>query len=98
MRTPLHLGIAASLAVVSIPTPIAAQAPPSSPTADPNEKVCENIAAIGSRLAKKRVCATRAEWEERRRLDREAVEQAQKLIGGPCQTTPSARNGGPTAC
>lgn len=98
MRMPLLLGIAASLAVLSTPAPISAQAPPSSPTADPNEKVCENIAAIGSRLAKKRVCATRAEWEERRRLDREAVEQAQKLIGGPCQTTPSARNGGPTAC
>lgn len=98
MRMPLLLGIAASLAVVSTTAPVSAQAPPSSPTADPNEKVCENMTAIGSRLAKKRVCATRAEWEERRRLDREAVESAQKMIGGPCQTTPSARNGGPTAC
>jgi hypothetical protein len=98
MRMPLLLGIAASMAMVSTHAPIAAQAPPSSPAADPNEKVCENIVAIGSRLAKKRVCASRAEWEERRRLDREAVESAQKMIGGPCQTTPSARNGGPTAC
>ena len=98
MRMPLLLGIAASLTVLSAPAPVSAQAPPSSPTADPYEKVCENLTAIGSRLAKKRVCATRAEWEERRRLDREAVESAQKMIGGPCQTTPSARNGGPTAC
>lgn len=90
--------IALSVSTISVPAHTLAQAPPSSPTADPNEKVCENIAAIGSRLAKKRVCATRAEWEERRRLDREAVEQAQKQIGGPCQTTPGARNGGPTAC
>lgn len=73
-------------------------ATPAASTTNPNEKVCENIVPVGSRLAKKRVCATRGEWDERRRLDREAVEQAQKLIGGPCQTTPSARNGGPTAC
>ena len=65
---------------------------------DPNEKICENIVPVGTRLARKRVCATRAEWEERRRLDRQAVEQAQKLIGGPCQTTPAAKNGGPTLC
>lgn len=90
------LALAVALTIPAAPSP--AQAPPSSPTADPNEKVCENLTAIGSRLAKKRVCATRAEWEERRRLDREAVESAQKMIGGPCQTTPSARNGGPTAC
>ena len=89
---------ALNLSIIASPWPVLAQAPPSSPTADPNEKVCENIAAIGSRLAKKRVCATRAEWEERRRLDREAVDQAQRQIVGPCQTTPGARNGGPTAC
>lgn len=52
---------------------------------DPNEKVCESVPVIGSRLARKRVCATRAEWAEKKRLDREAVEQAQKQIGGPCQ-------------
>lgn len=80
------------------PAPAEGMAAPATSTATPNEKICESIPVIGSRLAKKRVCATRAEWDERRRLDREAVEQAQKLIGGPCQTTPSARNGGPTSC
>lgn len=78
--------------------PAEAVAAPAASATDPNERICESIPEIGSRLAKKRVCATRAEWDERRRLDREAVEQAQKLIGGPCQSTPSARNGGPTAC
>lgn len=78
--------------------PAEAAATAAASTTNPNEKICENIVPVGSRLAKKRVCATRAEWDERRRLDREAVEQAQKMIGGPCQTTPSARNGGPTAC
>ena len=79
-------------------TPAEAVTVPAASTADPNEKICESIVPLGSRLAKKKVCATRAEWEERRRLDREAVEQAQKLIAGPCQTTPSGRNGGPIPC
>lgn len=86
-----------ALAIMA-PAPAEAVATPAASAANPNEKICESIPEIGSRLAKKRVCATRAEWDERRRLDREAVEQAQRLIGGPCQTTPSARNGGPTPC
>jgi len=89
----------ATLSLIAIPAPVFAQAAPASSAAgDPNEKICENIIPVGSRLAKKRVCATRAEWEERRRLDRQAVEQAQRLIGGPCQTTPAGKNGGPTVC
>ena len=79
------------------PAPAEVVATSAASSTNPNEKICESIPVVGSRLAKKRVCATRAEWDERRRLDREAVEQAQKLIGGPCQTTPAARNGGPTA-
>lgn len=63
---------------------------------DPNEKVCESIPVIGSRLARKRVCASRAEWEEKKRLDREAVEQAQRQIGGPCSTVGNKNTGGPS--
>ena len=63
---------------------------------DRNEKVCENISVIGSRLAKKRVCATRAEWEEQRRQDRLAVDQIQKQIGGPCNTVPNKNMGAPS--
>lgn len=87
------------LSLVMLPAPASSQGQAGqAPSLDPNEKVCENLTVVGSRLAKKRVCATRAEWEERRRLDREAVEQAQRMVVGPCQTTPGARNGGPTAC
>jgi len=86
-----------ALAMAGTP-PAQAVASPADSATNPNEKICESIVPLGSRLAKKRVCATRAEWDERRRLDREVVDQAQKLIGGPCQTTPSGRNGGPTAC
>ena len=78
----------------SMPTLAQSQAP----SLDPNEKVCESLTMVGSRLAKKRVCATRAEWEERRREDRQAVDQMQKQIIGPCQVTPGSKNGGPVAC
>lgn len=44
---------------------------------DPNEIVCEKQEVIGSRLASKRVCRTRSEWAEQRRLDREVVGRSQ---------------------
>jgi invasion protein IalB len=46
-------------------------------TKDPNEIVCQKIEEIGSRLATKRVCMTRAEWAERQRLDRMDTDRAQ---------------------
>jgi hypothetical protein len=52
-----------------------------SPAARTNDKVCETITVTGSRLGAKRYCGTRAEWEERKRRDREEVEKAQR---GPC--------------
>jgi hypothetical protein len=60
---------------------------------DPNEKVCENITAIGSRLSKKRVCATRAEWADRKLQDRQAVEKAQT---SPCMLQSTGANGKPS--
>lgn len=60
---------------------------------DPNEKICENITPIGSRLATKRFCGTRAEWEDRRRQDREAVEAAQR---SPCVLTHNSGSGRPS--
>lgn len=44
---------------------------------DPNEKVCETQTVLGSRLATRRVCATRAEWEERRQRERDIVDRTQ---------------------
>lgn len=57
----------------------AAQADKDKTPRDPNEKVCETIKPVGSRLATKRVCATRAEWADKRRQDREETEKAQRL-------------------
>ena len=81
------LGAAAQLAAEPAAKP---------PKGDPNEVVCEKITAIGTRLATKRVCATRAEWAEKRKLDREAVDQAQRSANGPCQTV-NTHSGAP-AC
>lgn len=69
------------LAATSIALTPAAEAPQSKgkEALNPNEKVCETIKPVGSRLATKRVCATRAEWADYRRQDRDATEKAQRL-------------------
>ena len=67
--------------------------PPQASGSDPNEKLCENITVVGSRLAKKRVCGTRAEWADRKLQDRQAVEKAQT---SPCMLTHNGGNGKPS--
>ena len=57
---------------------------------DPNEIVCEKQSVLGSRLTTRKVCATRAEWAEKRRLDREAIEQGQRSA---CMVTGSSKTG-----
>jgi hypothetical protein len=54
-------------------------------TPDPNEKICQDIVQTGSRLATKRICATRAEWDARQKQDREVTEGAQRNANPPCQ-------------
>lgn len=44
---------------------------------DPNEVVCEKQEVLGSRVASKKVCMTRAEWAERKRLERLEIDKAQ---------------------
>jgi invasion protein IalB len=44
---------------------------------DPNQVVCEKQEETGSRLASKRVCMTRSQWAEQRRLDRQDIDRAQ---------------------
>ena len=48
---------------------------------DPNEWICEKQTILGTRLTTRQVCGTRAEWEEKRRLDRDAIDKAQTQIG-----------------
>src|SRR6478672_7665390 len=56
------------------------------PPADPNQKICEDITMVGSRLATKRICATRAEWAAQKRRDKDEVDRIQR---SPCMPTKS---------
>jgi invasion protein IalB len=81
VRSGLSLTIAA-IAIVSARA-AAQQAQPSADAAtakralDPNEVVCEKQEVVGSRLATKRVCMTRAQWADARSQDREEIEKVQ---------------------
>jgi len=66
-----------AVAAIASAQPSSAKDKPKDPK-DPNEKICEKQSVLGSRLATRRVCATRAEWEEKRRLDKEAIDQGQR--------------------
>lgn len=81
--------IAAVLIGSALPAPLLAkEKAPNTVTGDPNERICESITPVGSRIATKRFCGTRAEWADRRRQDREALERAQL---SPCQMTHNSR-------
>ena len=57
---------------------------------DPNEIVCRLDDAIGTRLRGVRRCATRAQWAEFSRLERQYVEKTQTnrtWCGGVCVRT-----------
>jgi hypothetical protein len=53
----------------------------SSKARDPNEKVCEKIVVTGSRLNVRKVCATRAEWAERRLRAQQDIDKSQRERG-----------------
>ena len=79
---PLMLGGAAPVLAQAAP----AQTPSGQPETasarpDPKEVICEKVKEMGSRLATKRVCMTRAQWDERRLLDRQELEKVQVQRG-----------------
>ena len=84
-RTLLAMVIGIGGLILAVPT-AADQAQPKANAYDPSERICEKITEVGSRLAVKRVCMTRAQWEERRRDDRDAVDQAQRSPNVGCST------------
>jgi len=51
------------------------------PAANPNDVVCEKQEETGSRLVAHRVCKTRAQWAEDRRLDRQVIDLVQTQRG-----------------
>lgn len=65
--------VASSPAFAQAATPAAPQAK----SLDPNEVVCEKEEETGSRLGGHKVCMTRAQWAEQRRLNRQDIEKIQ---------------------
>ena len=89
-QVPSGLAIGILGALCAVPALAADPSPAKKSGYDPKERICENIILTGSRLATKRFCATRAEWEERKRLDREVIEAAQR---SPCVLQRSTNRG-----
>ncbi len=98
MKIHSHLAVIAALAVVAPTAPLHADTVSSAKrvSADPNERVCEDVIQTGSRLAKKRFCGTRAEWEAKKKADRDIVEDAQRHANDPCSAI--LTHTGPAAC
>lgn len=76
----LALGAAAAL-VSAVPAVAQKDDQSASKDRDPNQVVCEKVEVLGSRVASKKVCMTRAEWAEQRRLDRLEIEKVQMARG-----------------
>ena len=86
IRAKLTLGLVATAAAIS-----QAQANDEKKAKDPNEVICEKQTVLGSRLATRKVCGTRAEWAEKRRLDKEAIDQGQRAACMPTHNGPGGR-------
>lgn len=91
--------VCASVAVISAAMTTAAQqgepAPKTSSktvTPDQNERVCEDITETGSRLAVRRFCGTRSEWEQKKQADKDNVNEIQRSA---CLPTHHAVRGSP---
>jgi hypothetical protein len=69
------------VALQAAPAQAGTEARPEKMPANPNERVCQEIKPVGSRLAVRRICATRAEWKEMRQQDRDVIDEAQRQVG-----------------
>lgn len=66
---------AAAMADQENPTGQTAEAAPA--TSDPLRMICRRIEVIGSRLQRRRVCMTAAEWDALHASDRQGLERTQ---------------------
>lgn len=64
-----------------VPGPVAAEPAGKKKASDPNEVVCRKEEVLGSRLATRKVCKTRAEWADETRENRGNIERAQVQRG-----------------
>ena len=82
MRVSLRVSLLVAAAIALVPAVAAAQ-DKKPDKKDPNRIICEKQEVIGSRLATKKICLTAAQWEERKREDREAIDKGQRQARGP---------------
>lgn len=78
----MRVAIMVLAALSSVPA-IAAAETKKTDTKDPNRIICEKQEVLGSRVATKKVCMTAAQWEERRREDRDAIDKGQRQVAVP---------------
>lgn len=87
---PARAVAAATLSLLLAAAPAVAQtgtvSVPSAPAATGKDKnsseiICEKQEATGSRLTKRRVCMTRAQWADLKLQDRQEIERAQVRRG-----------------
>ncbi len=77
--------LVAALCAAALASPVAAESEASSERSKSDKKMrCESSADLGSRLSRKRVCMTEAEWREMRARTRTDLEKflAQKPLDG----------------
>ena len=85
MRNLIFVSAAALAISPIVSAPAFAQAPQGAQKAkdahDPNEVVCEKQEETGSRLGSHKICMTRSQWAEQRRLNRMDVDKLQTQRG-----------------
>lgn len=78
------LSAAALLLTAAAPDPAAPDQKKTTASNDPSQQViCEKQEVLGSRLATRRVCKTRAQWADDRLQDRQEIERVQTQRGMP---------------
>jgi hypothetical protein len=84
MKASMTILLAVPLSAAAVGAPAQQQPQSAAPAyqgTNPNEVVCERLEVTGSRLGHRKVCMTRAQWQDARRQDRSAVEKVQTERG-----------------
>ncbi|ONF96430.1 hypothetical protein [Sphingomonas jeddahensis] len=75
--------VAHTLFAALLVTPVAASAQtvshPKEDKSDPNRMVCRTVETTGSRLGKRKICRTAAEWTEVQAMERRDLDRNQAL-------------------
>ena len=90
-----RLAIFCAAAAASVGAAQALADPPARQTregdGDPEQMVCRNETEVGSRIARRRVCRTRAEWAALQAHSREVTDEVQRFK--PLICNPDAKGG-----